>query len=66
MIAEIAKKTTSKRNRVLFLVHRKELKEQIENTFKWWGVDMDYVEIGMVQTVARRLEKDYQTKPYHN
>lgn len=57
MISEIAKKTTSKGNRVLFLVHRKELKDQIANTFKWWGVNMDYVEIGMVQTIVRRLEK---------
>lgn len=57
MIAEIAKKATSKGNRVLFLVHRKELKEQIAETFRWWGVDMDLVEVGMVQTIVRRLEK---------
>ncbi|MBU5439471.1 DEAD/DEAH box helicase [Tissierella sp. MSJ-40] len=57
MISEIAKKATFKKNRVLFLVHRKELKEQIADTFSWWGVDMDYVEVGMVQTVVRRLEK---------
>lgn len=57
MVAEIAKKTAAKKNRVLFLIHRKELSEQIADTFKWWGVDMDYVEVGMVQTVVRRLEK---------
>ncbi|WP_312907267.1 DEAD/DEAH box helicase family protein [Tissierella praeacuta] len=57
MIAEIAKKTILKKNRVLFLVHRKELKEQIADTFNWWGVNTDYVEIGMVQTIVRRLEK---------
>lgn len=57
MIGEIAKKTTSKGNRVLFLVHRKELKDQIAETFKWWGVNMDLVEVGMVQTIVRRLEK---------
>jgi len=57
MISEIAKKATLKKNRVLFLVHRKELKEQIEETFKWWEVDMDYVEVGMVQTIVKRLER---------
>lgn len=57
MISEIAKKATLKKNRVLFLVHRKELKEQIEETLKWWEVDMDHVEVGMVQTIVRRLEK---------
>lgn len=57
MVAEIAKKTASKKNRVLFLVHRKELADQIAETFAWWGVDMHYVEIGMIQTVVRRLHK---------
>ena len=57
MIAEIAKLATEKGNRILFLVHRKELKDQIAETFKWWGVDMDHVEVGMVQTIVRRLEK---------
>ncbi|MBS4538191.1 DEAD/DEAH box helicase [Clostridium sp. D2Q-11] len=60
MIAEISKKTTAKKNRVLFLVHRKELKDQIRETFEWWGVDLDYVEIGMVQTIVRRLDKTEQ------
>ena len=62
MVAEIAKKTSIKKNRVLFLVHRKELSEQIADTFSWWGVDMDYVQIGMVQTVVRRLDKTLEPK----
>lgn len=57
MIAEIARLTTNKGNKVLFLVHRKELKDQISDTFKWWGVNMDHVEVGMVQTIVRRLDK---------
>lgn len=57
MIAEIVKSATSKRNRVLFLVHRKELAEQIEKTLMWWGVDLKYVQIGMVQTIVRKLNK---------
>ena len=55
--AEIARRTAAKKNRVLFLVHRKELCEQIENTFRKWGVDMLRCQIMMVQTAARRLDK---------
>ena len=57
IVAEIARRTTEKKNRVLFLVHRKELCEQIENTFRKWGVDMLRCQIIMVQTAARRLDK---------
>lgn len=56
IVAEIAKRTTAKGNRVLFIVHRKELCDQIRNTFEAWGVDMDLCTIGMVQTVCRHLE----------
>lgn len=56
IVAEIARRTTAKGNRVLFLVHRKELCEQIENTFRQWGVDMNLCQIGMVQTITRRLK----------
>ena len=57
VIAQIAKMAASKKNKILFLVHRKELIEQIENTFTNWGVDMDYVQLGMVQTIVRQLSK---------
>lgn len=57
IVAEIAKRTTHKGNRVLFLVHRKELCEQIENTFCKWGVDMTLCKIMMVQTASRRISK---------
>lgn len=56
IVAEIAKRTTAKGNRVLFIVHRKELCDQIRNTFEAWGVDMNLCTIGMVQTVCRHLE----------
>jgi superfamily II DNA or RNA helicase len=55
--AEIAKRTTWRGNRVLFLVHRRELCEQIERTFRSWDVVMPLCTIGMVQTVTRRLER---------
>lgn len=55
--AEIAKRATDNKNRVLFIVHRKELCEQIENTFRRWGVDMLRCTVMMVQTAARRISK---------
>lgn len=57
IVAEIAKRTTQNGKRVLFLVHRKELCDQIRNTFTWWGVDMPKCDIMMVQTASRRIEK---------
>ena len=56
MIAEIVKGATNKQNRVLFLVHRQELFDQIKDTLTWWGANMDYVQLAMVQTVVRRLK----------
>ena len=57
IVAEMAKRTTEKGNRVLFIVHRKELCDQIRNTFSRWGVDMNLCQIGMVQTVCRHLNE---------
>jgi len=57
MIGEIARLTTAKQNRVLFLVHRKELKDQIYSTFKKMKVDMMYADVMMVQTAVKRLNK---------
>lgn len=53
--AEIARSATDKGNRVLFLVHRKELCEQITNTFTAQDVNMKLCSVSMVQTVSRRL-----------
>ncbi|MBO5968988.1 MAG: DEAD/DEAH box helicase [Clostridia bacterium] len=53
----IAKSSTDKGRRVLFLVHRKELCQQIANTFRKVGVDMSLCDVSMVQTVSRRLGK---------
>lgn len=53
--AMIAKSATDKGNRVLFLIHRKELQAQICRTFALCSVDMNLCDIGMVQTVTRRI-----------
>lgn len=57
IISDISRMTTDKGNRVLFLVHRKELIDQIRGTFSKNEVNMNLVEFGMVQTIVRRLEK---------
>lgn len=42
---------------MLFLVHRRELCDQIAHTFAACGVDLSMTDIMMVQTAARRLDK---------
>ncbi|EEP6704931.1 DEAD/DEAH box helicase [Listeria monocytogenes] len=56
ILAEIIRRTTENKNHVLFLVHRKELIDQIQNTLEVSWVDMKHVTLGMVQTIVRRLD----------
>lgn len=56
IMAEIARRATDKNNRVLFIVHRKEIVDQVKKTFENQGVDMKLAQIGMVQTFSKRLE----------
>lgn len=53
----IAAMAAKRKNNVLFLVHRKELCQQITDTFADCGVDFDHCQIMMVQTACRRLSK---------
>lgn len=53
----IARSATEKHNNVLFLIHRKELADQIHNTFEQCDVDFRYCDIQMVQTAVRRINK---------
>ena len=55
--AEIARAAADKGNHILFLVHRKELVQQITETFTRQGVDMKLCTVGMVQTLCRRCGK---------
>jgi len=57
VISEIARLTTMNSKRVLFLVHRRELIDQIKETFAKNNVALELVEFGMVQTIVRRLDK---------
>lgn len=56
VMAHIAKSATDKGNTVLFFSHRKEINEQVVNTFKRNGVDMNLVTIDSVGKISRRLE----------
>lgn len=62
-MAEVARRATEKGNRVLFIVHRKELVQQIKTTFIANDVDMNLCRVGMVQTIANRIKKDNELVP---
>lgn len=56
-MAEIARRTTKNNNRVMFLIHRKEVLDQAVKTFKEQGVNPNLLTAGMVQTLTRRVNK---------
>ena len=57
IMSEIARRATAKGNRVLFVVHRKEIVDQATATFKEQNVDMNLAQLGMVQTIARHINE---------
>lgn len=62
-MSEVARRATDKGNRVLFIVHRKELVSQIKGTFIANDVDMSLCHVGMVQTVANRIKNGKEPTP---
>ena len=62
-MSEIARRATKKGNRVLFVVHRRELVNQIKGTFIANDVDMNLCHVGMVQTVANRIKQNKEPTP---
>ena len=58
----ISRDCNIKGNRVLFIVHRKELCEQIEQTFLECDVNFDLTQIGMIQTITRHLDEIKEPK----
>ena len=56
-MAEIARRTTKNNNRVMFLIHRREVLDQAVKTFRNQGVNPDLLTAGMVQTLTRRVDK---------
>lgn len=59
IMADIARRTTAKGNRVLFVVHRQEIVQQVVKTFEANDVDMSLTKIGMVQTITRHISDLY-------
>ena len=57
VIAEIARLTTEKGGRVLFIVHRRELINQIKGSFKRQGVNMDLVDLYTPIRARNRLKE---------
>lgn len=57
IMAEIARRATVKSNRVMFIIHRKEVLEQAQATFERQDVDMNLTTMGMVQSLTRRVKK---------
>jgi hypothetical protein len=61
VISDIAKSATKRNGHVLFLVHRKELIDQITNSFKFHEVDLSKVDLLTVGKAKNRLKE--LTKP---
>ncbi len=57
VMAEIARRTTDKGNRVCFIIHRKEVLDQAKATFQEQGVDPNLLEAAMVQSLTRHVDK---------
>jgi len=62
-MSEVARRATEKGNRVLFIVHRRELVSQIKGTFIANDVNMELCHVGMVQTVANRIKNGKEPTP---
>lgn len=56
-MAEIARRTTKNNNRVMFLIHRKEVLDQAVKTFSKQEVNSTLLTAGMVQTLTRKVDK---------
>ena len=55
-MAHIAKGATDKGNHILFFSHRKEINEQVKQTFSINNVNMDLVSIGSVQSLVKKMD----------
>ena len=57
IMAEIARRTTVKSNRVMFIIHRKEVLTQAKATFQQQKVNMKLTTMGMVQSLTRHTKE---------
>lgn len=59
--ASIMKDSVSKGRKVWFVVHRRELQSQAENTLERYGIPKNNIKVYMVQTLAHKLDKIDET-----
>ena len=59
--ASIMKDSVAKSKKVWFVVHRRELLLQAENTLERYGISKDNIKVYMVQTLANKLDKIGET-----
>ena len=59
--SSIIKDSIAKGKNVWFVVHRRELQMQAENTLERYGVPKDNIKVYMVQTLAHKLDKIDET-----
>lgn len=57
IMSAVAKSATDKGNRVLFLIHRKEVLDQAVQAFHEQGVNPSMLTAGMVQTLTRHVDQ---------
>lgn len=57
----IMKDSVAKDKKVWFVVHRRELLLQAENTLKRYGIPKDNIKVYMIQTLANKLDKIDET-----
>ncbi|WP_416434762.1 DEAD/DEAH box helicase [Lactococcus lactis] len=57
VMADISKGATDKKNHVLFFSHRKEINDQVVKIFELNQVNMEYVTIGSVQSLVRKIDE---------
>ena len=57
MASSIMKDSVAKGKKVWFVVHRRELLNQAENTLERYGIPKENIKIYMVQTLANKLDK---------
>lgn len=56
IMAAIARRTTAKGNRIMFIIHRKEVLTQARTTFQRQDVNMELATMGMVQSLTRHTK----------
>ena len=55
--SSIMQDSINKGKKVWFVIHRKELQQQAENTLERYGIPKDNIKVYMVQSLAHKIDK---------